>query len=909
MRTRRTQELGRRAGAAALLAVAFAPSVAAAQPRAEDLVQLAKNLPQSRRLSSFIGKQCDSLRATRDQARAVGVWGTAPARDFGWDSVQQSLDALGRELPEAMAAETAAAEASEGAVEETIEDAARRASAEAAAAAAAAEAAEKAALEQRYAQLRELAASIDAVATACDAVAAGDVTSESLGAISALLASGQELSWAQDFFRRATEPGVRAEQFPELVGQTKMGALPPAESARGVLPTVAASPLARAALSELEREAVQTALEQLGVKICAQESRRYAKHLCGVVGSITARPLEELPERLKAAARSDLAELPIQLVGPSAESREAASAVALGLLLMHEVSRGQESVVVLARLSGLTCSPGAELVCQSEVGRAARQAGIVTSALLAEGGVGLEAPPAPALAAEPAAQGLSREQTAAVLLTAAAWLERGPYGKKAPLTRADVEDAHRVVQSLQKLAKEKPQGARQVAASQPLGEILALVQRRLQPEAPSAKTVGVVRGTLAGWESGDIVQVARATGELLAATKLHAPEGSDDVIALIIRLASVDSVDAALEALANAPGVQDKVAELLGYSASAVPDGTFADHPVRRKNASGPRTGLAKYVAGVRASYVFQHWSPQEIPDAYYETTGLHLLRGELLLNLDELSFLRWLETYLKFELKPGGDAKQDQLLERVKEERSGWESFLGNLHTALPFLSSEDTLRGPTYSFSRRYFLASAQALEDYWYYSGGGVQLLVPGDTISTSTVFTRHRGGFRSTTLGPGGKPSWSYELGGYYLHYRKPYSHDRLAALPGTAIFDATFEGAGAFVEGKWHVPVGEDDPWIATLGLYGGPASILLDDVPAASVLPSDSRIWNGEVEAALEVPAVWFGGLYLGGKVEFTYRTFGEWFSSGESDAGRTNTRMLNDDIILGVSAVGGYFL
>jgi hypothetical protein len=466
-----------------------------------------------------------------------------------------------------------------------------------------------------------------------------------------------------------------------------------------------------------------------------------------------------------------------------------------------------------------------------------------------------------------------------------------------------------VLQALERARTEatKAGGGALLAAQMPA--ILGLIERRLPPGAPARSALTAVEQAGSGLNSGNLGKLAVATQQLLVATKLKPPAGSGDIVSLIVRLASIDSAESALEALANAPGVQDAAASLMGYS--TVPDGTFADHPVRRKGVTGPRKGIAKYVAGVRASYVYQHWVPREIPDAHYSTTGLNLLRLELLLNREELGFLSWLQAHLKYEIRPGGDRDQDELLRIVAKEKSGWESIAGNLHAALPFLSRRDVLRGPAYSFQRRYFLSSAQALQDYWYYSGGTVRLLVPGDTVSTATIFTRHRGGFRGTQLTAAGKPSWGYEVGAYYVHYRKPYTHDRFATLPGTAIFDATLQGEGAYLEGtKYFAPFGDDqDAWKATAALYGGPASIMLDDVSAAAILPADSTIFMGEIELGLEIPAVWIGGAYLGGKVELDYRTFGDWFSGGTTDRGSTNTQNLNDDLIVGLSLVGGYFL
>src|SRR6478752_4164179 len=137
-----------------------------AQPRPEQLLTLAKGLPQSRRLSSWVGKQCQPLREARDAARALGAWDAARAREFAWGTVQQSLDALEHELPP-----PAAAAADISGADDAAADAAHDATV-------ATEAAANAAIEQRRAQLRELAASIDVVVTACDAVAAGNVTSE-----------------------------------------------------------------------------------------------------------------------------------------------------------------------------------------------------------------------------------------------------------------------------------------------------------------------------------------------------------------------------------------------------------------------------------------------------------------------------------------------------------------------------------------------------------------------------------------------------------------------------------------------------------------------------------------------------------------------------------------------------------
>lgn len=849
------------------LALAASPARAAGGPLPE-LISAPDRLPQSRLLVSWVAKQCDSVGAAREIARSLGRWDDASAPAFAWGQVESSLTRL-RSLAPPTTPETgdpAAAEPQNAAYPE---------------------------------ELRELSRSVAVVAAACDTIAQKQPSPETLSALSSLLSEGRDLAWAGEFFRRVKAAGPDPTAIAAVAQTITTEVAPPAATeALPPAPEQLTESLIAQGLSELQRQGVQKALEQLGVQACHEPTRSLAAHLCTVIEGVASQPLQRLPERLRDAARADLAALPIRLAGSSPEAREVAAAVTLGLLVVRDVSEGKEGVRILTGLSNLSCSEEARFVCESDVGVATRTSGATAMTVLVE---------ARWLDKKQAA--LSGDESAAVLLRMAQWVKEQNLGARSPVNLDDIEDALGVLQALERPRTEAEKSGTGARFAWQLPAILGLIERRLPAGAPAGRALTAVEQAASGLKSGNMAEVAVATQQLLVATKMKPPAGSGDVVSLILRLATVDSTESALEALANAPGVQDAAASLMGYS--NVPDGTFADHPVRRRGVSGPRTGLAKYVAGVRASYVYQHWVPREIPDAHYSTTGLNLLRLELLLNREELGFLSWLQAHLKYEIRPGGDRDQDELLRVVAKEKSGWESIAGNLHAALPFLSRRDVLRGPTYSFQRRYFLSSAQALQDYWYYSGGSVRLLVPGDTVSTATIFTRHRGGFRGTQLSTAGKPSWGYEVGAYYVHYRKPYTHDRFATLPGTAIFDATLQGEGAYLEGtKYFTPFGgEQDAWKATAALYGGPASILLDDVSAASILPADSTILMGEIEVGLEIPAVWIGGAYFGGKLELDYRTFGDWFSGRTADRASANTQNLNDDLIVGLSLVGGYFL
>ncbi len=853
--------------AAGLFLALFAMPARAAGPLPE-LMSAPDRLPQSRMLLSWVTKQCDAMRGAREIGRSLGRWDESSARALAWSEVESSLTRLRSLTP-----------------------------------AAAGQAGDVAAAESQNAPFPEehtnLSRSVAAVAAASDTIAQKQPSRETLLALTSLLSEGRDLAWAGEFFRRVKAAGPDPAAIAALAQTitTETAPLPATDAALPVAPPVAQSLIAQG-WSELQRQGVQKALDQLGVEACHERSRSLAAHLCAVIEGAASQPPERLPERLRDAARADLAALPLHLVGSSPEAREVAAGVALGLLVIRQASDGKDGVRILAGLSNLSCAEEARFVCESDVGVAARTSAATAVTLVAE-----------IRWLEKKQTALSGDESAAVLLRMDQWVKEQKLGSPSPVDIDDLDDALRVLQALERAPKSPEQSKAGVQLAAQMPAILGLVKRRLPQEAPARSAVTAVEQAVSGWNSGNIVEVATATQQLLVATKMKPPAGSRDLVSLIVRLASIDSPESALETLANAPGVQDAAASLMGYS--SVPDGTFADHPVRRRGAAGPRQGLAKYVAGVRASYVYQHWVPREIPDAHYSTTGLNLLRLELLLNQDELGFLRWLQAHLKYELRPGGSRGQDELLQIVEKERSGWESIAGNLHAALPFVSSRDTLRGPTYSFQRRYFLASAQALQDYWYYSGGTVRLLVPGDIASTATIFTRHRAGFRGTQLSPAGKPRWGYEVGAYYLDYRKPYTHDRFATLPGTAIFDATLRGEGAYLEGtKYFAPFGDDqDAWKGTAALYAGPASILLDDVSASSILPADSTIFMGEIEVGLEIPAVWIGGAYIGGKLELDYRTFGDWFAGETSDPASTNTRNLNNDLIVGLSLVGGYFL
>jgi hypothetical protein len=856
---------------AAGLSLALVSIPARAASSLPEPLSVPDELPQSRMLVSWVAKQCDSVRSAREIARSLGRWDETSAGAFAWSQVESSLTRLRSLTPPTPVEAGEPGDPAAGALPNPLYPE----------------------------ELMELSRSVAAVAAACDSIAQKRPSREALLALTSLLSEGRDVGWAGEFFRRTQAAGPDPSAIAALAQTITTQAAPlPVTDAVAPLAEQPAQSLIAQGLSELQRQGVRKALEQLGVEACHGPSRALAAHLCAVVEELASQPIEQLPERLRRAARADLAALPIHLAGSSPEAREVAAAVALGLLVVRETSEGKAGYRILAGLSALSCSDETRFVCESDVGVATRTSGATAMTVLAE-----------LRWLEKKQATLSGDESAAVLLGMEQWLREQKLTTRSPVDLEDVEDALAVLQALERARKiDDKSGAPAVLAAQ-ISAILGLIARRLPEDAPARRALPALEQALSGLNSRNLVEVGAATHQLLVAIKMTPPAGSRDLVSLIVRLATIDSAESALEALANAPGVQETAASLMGYSSA--PDGTFADHPVRRRGVAGPRTGLAKYVAGVRASYVYQHWVPREIPDAHYETTGLNLLRLELLLNHDELKFLSWLQAHLKYEIRPGGDRDQEELLRVVAEEKSGWESIAGNLHAALPFLSSKDVLRGPAYSFQRRYFLSSAQALQDYWYYSGGTVRLLVPGDTVSTATIFTRHRGGFRGTQLSPAGKPSWGYELGGYYVDYRKPYTHDRFATLPGTAIFDAELQGGGAYLEGsKYFNPFGGDqDAWKAVVAVYGGPASILLDDVSAAAILPAESTIFMGEVEVALEIPAVWIGGAYLGGKVELDYRTFGDWFAGGSSDPARASTQNLNNDLIFGLSVVGGYFL
>ena len=311
--------------------------------------------------------------------------------------------------------------------------------------------------------------------------------------------------------------------------------------------------------------------------------------------------------------------------------------------------------------------------------------------------------------------------------------------------------------------------------------------------------------------------------------------------------------------------------------------------------------GLRLAHGSLEAGYEFQYWEPRGIPDVFYETIGVNLLQADGEIGVAGLPLIDTFSTGFHYEWTPGSEDDQVQLVALRQESEAAWEQYAGNLELGVPFLDAVARRFSIEGVYTEQHFLVAAQALKDYWYYSDGGVDLLVPGDTISQSMTIRLLEIGPRLAYLDARERPWVILGAGGFKLGYRKPYTHETFTVVDRSFIFDSTFEGVGGALRSTffWHA-YEEGRPFVVSLRVMGGPATIKLDDVDAEDVLPSDTDVWLLDLHATLDLPFVQLSFLSFGAAFDYTWRAFGDPF--GGSDAEDVDVGQLNDDHIFGVS-------
>lgn len=744
--------------------------------------------------------------------------------------------------------------------------------------------------EELLRRLTPLRDQIGAIAQSCEALRAGQLASAGDLHTLRALAAGSSLGYLSESARALSTSTLSVEAL-----RVALQMRPPAAAVQA-LPSelstaVPTSELARTALDAAQEVLVRMAMDELLGGYCGQGGvvAPFLPHTCDAVATVLSHArFDTAVSELQAALKADALRLPEALLEQRGVHDEATVITLAVLATLRSLHEGTTPLAALRGLSQLHCPDAASAVCRSEALAALVSVGQTVAEL--EGAM--------------AALGPVAELDEARLRTVAATLVlRGGEELASEEALARLQRMESQLEALRKLDAAAPEERPKV--------VIWYVATNLESRAPG------LAGVLAQLASLYVPNGSLEPAQIFSAVTTFAQQQSAYLprkVGLLVEALSVlqnaRSAPDLLSALATSPWVSEQLAKQLRLGRPVSGQDPFMDAPERRPGEENkPREGIARYIGGVRVGYVYQHWAPQEIPDVAYSTVGLNLLRMELLLESEELAVLKYLQGYFRYELAPGGKAAQDKLVQLYQSEASGWQAIVADLAAKIPGLGGANADRGPVFGFRRRFFLASAQALKDYWYYSGGDVQLLAPGDTVSTTTIMTTLELGFRSTTL-RNGVPKWSWETGGYYMNYRKPYTHSRFTSVDRAAIFESTFAGFGAYGVGRLFFPsTRQDAPGSIALTARLGRASILLDDIAAVDVLPGDAAMAMVEVEVSAHLPALWWGGFFLGGMVHATYRTFGDFFSSGEPDPARANDQTLNDDWIYGLSAQAGYLL
>ena len=295
-------------------------------------------------------------------------------------------------------------------------------------------------------------------------------------------------------------------------------------------------------------------------------------------------------------------------------------------------------------------------------------------------------------------------------------------------------------------------------------------------------------------------------------------------------------------------------------------------------------------------TYEFQYWKPQGIPDVFYETIGLNLFEVSAGVGLRELPLIDTIELGVSYQFTPGNTANQERLIELRTASQTSWRQLAGNFEVGLPFIGSEDLAVSLVSRYTEQNFLIAAQALKDYWYYSQGGVDLLVPGDIISTSLTFSVWD--FRPyLTLMDEGRVSWRFGAGFFSQKYIKPYTHEVREGFSRSFIFNSTFSGLGfgGGAEKRFYF-YEEGLPFQFIAELYIGPAKILFDDLSIEEYLPEETSIVLTQIKLGARLPVIQFGWLSLGVHLDYDYRSFGELLGTNGED-----NETLNSDHVFGV--------
>lgn len=655
------------------------------------------------------------------------------------------------------------------------------------------------------------------------------------------------------------------------------------------------SRLAQLALSAAVREA----LARLDLTFCQPPDRTFVDGLCGA--------LERLPQtqslgELQAGIERDLRALPLRALAQSGQPPATVTATWVGLHVLSRALDGQAARANLSALSDLECPAG--LSCDAGVLAMAREAGVVVRTLPTQAQL------REVLAAGPARRRYFETAVELAFREAMVSLARQPSdiaaARRAQLLRTTMS----TLAALERSDGQLPT-AEQVRPATEL--ILAYLAETTPADERTRRWLSLPSALAQAYDNRSPAQAAALVVQAVTDAGAVLPDRTAQALALAAAVLDADSPQRLAELVLQS-GLANELIEKAVEQVAEKPDtraAQFEEAPEARPDAAtrDSRPFIADYLTGLRAAWVFQHWTPQDIPNVNYNTTGLNLLRLEAIANFEEFPALRRLQGYLRYEFAPGGKARQDALIELIEEETAGWQQFVANLGVALPFMSSQLVERGPVVGFEQWFFLVAAESLQDYWYYDASTVALLVPGDVVRTNTVMSTVTFGINSTSLRPGGGQRWGWQAGGYYMHYRKPYTHERVTAVDGAAIFNATFAGYGGYAEvARYFGAAGGQRPIALAAHAKLGPADVTLDDVSAEDVLPGDASLWMLEMRARLEVPLVWVGGFYFGGHTYAAYRTFGDFFSGDDPDPARVNDSSLNDDLIIGVSAQGGYF-
>ncbi len=277
-----------------------------------------------------------------------------------------------------------------------------------------------------------------------------------------------------------------------------------------------------------------------------------------------------------------------------------------------------------------------------------------------------------------------------------------------------------------------------------------------------------------------------------------------------------------------------------------------------------------------------------QITDAYAETTGVQAV--VLSWSLPDM-WGRFVPA-VTYEFSPGASTAQEELVERAQAADNGWERLLADI--GYKFSNGISV----SLAMEKQLYRYSVQTTRDYFYVSGSGTELLVPGDTLNTFNEFN-------DLSLTSRGDIEFSrdfkfiWEVGYFDLDYRKPFTTDIFTGI--STIYDTQFSASGLQLGGG--ISYGNANLFLKIRGAGTSAEALLPNGFRVSGVSGSSGFTANVGTELDYQQFILtfqynldkWLNSVNLGIEVNYDQRTF-----SGYVDN-------INDDKLLNIQLHAGF--